>query len=70
MSNPTTARSQAADSPDDTVPVPENPTKAELKTTLEDAEFPRASHMAKEIFGESPKAPDSEGDIQGSGEEE
>ena len=63
MSTPTTARSQAADSPKDTVPVPENPTDAELEATLEDAEFPRASHMAKEIFGESPDAPDTEGEV-------
>ena len=58
--NQTTARSQAADGPSDTVPVPENPTKAELKSSLEDAEFPRASHMAKEIFGENPKLADEE----------
>ena len=66
--NQTTARSLAADSADDTVPVPENPTKAELKASLEDADFPRASHMAKEIFGESPDAPAGEGVV--SGEEE
>ena len=52
--NDTTARSQAAEGPSDTVPVPENPTKAELKASLEDAEFPRAAHMAKEILGEQP----------------
>ncbi len=56
----TTARSLAADGPSDTVPVPENPTKAELKRSLKDADFPRASHMAKEIFGENPKFTDEE----------
>ncbi|MGB3457614.1 MAG: hypothetical protein WBG08_10875 [Litorimonas sp.] len=56
----TTARSLAADAPGDTVPVPANPTDAELKASLEDAEFPRASHMAKEIFGESPAVAEEE----------
>ncbi|MGB6231699.1 MAG: hypothetical protein WBF53_16400 [Litorimonas sp.] len=60
MTDHTTARSQAADHAEDTVPVPENPTQAELKGSLEDAEFPRASHMAKEIFGESPKHAEEE----------
>ena len=60
----TTARSQAADRPDDTVPVPENPTREELKSSLEHADFPRASHMAKEIFGESPQAPSAEGTVE------
>jgi hypothetical protein len=55
-----TARSMAADSATDTVPVPENPSNAELSASLEDAEFPRASHMAKEIFGESPRHADEE----------
>ena len=56
MTDDTTARSLAADAKDDTVPVPENPTDAELKASLEDAEFPRAAHMAKEIFGEKAKS--------------
>ena len=56
----TTARSQAAETPKDPVPVPENPTAEELQATLEDADFPRASHMAKEIFGESPDVPAGE----------
>lgn len=50
-----TARQKAADGAKDTVPVPENPTRAELKDSLEAAEFPQAAHMAKEIFGEAPK---------------
>ena len=64
MDPQTTARSQAADAPDDTVPVSENPTAQELEASLEDADFPRASHMAKEIFGESPDAPDGEGSLE------
>ncbi|MEM7729276.1 MAG: hypothetical protein AAF311_08375 [Pseudomonadota bacterium] len=60
MTDQTTAHSLAADSTRDTVPVPANPTDAELKSSLEDAEFPRASHMAKEIFGESPKVAEEE----------
>ena len=67
----TTARSLAADaapdSGDDTVPVPENPTDAELEASLENAAFPRASHMAKEIFGETPNAPEGEGVIDNKG---
>lgn len=60
MTDQTTARSLSADSPTDTVPVPENPTRAELKDSLEQAEFPRASHMAKEIFGERPPSSEEE----------
>ena len=56
----TTARDMASEQPNDTVPVPDNPTQAELEASLENAEFPRAAHMAKEIFGESPDAPDGE----------
>lgn len=32
----------------------ENPTTKELQASLADADFPRASQMAKEIFGEQP----------------
>lgn len=40
-----------ADTSAETVSVPENPTKAELRDSLEQAEFPAASRMAQEIFG-------------------
>ena len=33
---------------------PENPTEAELETSLEQAEFPAASRMSKLMFGEEP----------------
>lgn len=60
MTEKTTTRSQAAGTNKDAVPVPENPTHAELKSSLEKAEFPRASQMSKEIFGESPVHTDEE----------
>ncbi|WP_298915994.1 hypothetical protein [uncultured Algimonas sp.] len=50
----------ASETPSETVPVPENPTRAELSASLEEAEFPRASHMAKEIFGENPRLDEEE----------
>lgn len=33
---------------------PKNPTQEELEASLNRAEFPTASHMSKEIFGEHP----------------
>jgi deferrochelatase/peroxidase EfeB len=39
---------------------PENPTKAELEKSLEQAEFPAASHMSKMMFGEQKSTDDTD----------
>lgn len=49
-----TAKTLAESADTETESVPENPTQDELASSLSDAKFPQASHMAEEIFGEEP----------------
>ncbi|GLQ21168.1 hypothetical protein ACFFUB_06600 [Algimonas porphyrae] len=58
--HPRTANTEQGNTEQGNVAVPENPSPAELKASLEDADFPQASHMAKEIFGENPRLADEE----------
>lgn len=55
MTSQSTQRSQNETRAKKGVVSTENPTRSELKDSLEQAEFPRAAHMAKEALGEDPR---------------